>query len=279
MEADLKLIQECGFNSFEEVVKKITEMVDVMRAGRLRAEKNLERFTEEAKRLLKEGQKDKAKKEILKKKKYTEKVKTIDTQLNKILEKLNTVKNSTQMLQVLSATKYCNNLILGELTQKDAPEGNNENQDLIDNDKEITKYIEVLTKSKKKKANPAPDKVEQKVDNLEEDEKFPQPEDNDFPQDNNAENDNVPKQMEKKNININANINNYGVNQNQGNNNNINVKQVKNPYLNNKDNYNNNPNNNNFNNNNYNNNNNNFNNNNYSFNNIPKQKNPYDDIF
>ena len=93
------------------------------------------------------------------------------------------------------------------MTQKDAPEGNNENQDLIDNDKEITKYIEVLTKSKKKKANPAPDKVEQKVDNLEEDEKFPQPEDNDFPQDNNAENDNVPKQMEKKNININANIN------------------------------------------------------------------------
>ena len=273
MEADLKLIQECGFNSFEEVVKKITEMVDVMRAGRLRAEKNLERFTEEAKRLLKEGQKDKAKKEILKKKKYTEKVKTIDTQLNKILEKLNTVKNSTQMLQVLSATKYCNNLILGELTQKDAPEGNNENQDLIDNDKEITKYIEMLTKSKKKKTKPAPAKVEQKGDNLEEDEKFPQPEDNEFPQDNNAENDNVPKQMEKKNINV--NINNYGVNQNQGNNN-INLNQIKNPYVNNKTNYNNNPNSNNFNNNF---NNNNFNNNNYNFNNIQKQKNQYDDIF
>ena len=276
MEADLKLIQECGFNSFEEVVKKITEIVDIMRAGRVRAEKNLDRFTNEAKRLLKEGQKDKAKKELAKKKKYTEKIKTIDTQLNKILEKLNAVKNSTQMIQVLSATKYCNNLILAELTQKDTSEGNegnndsNENHDLIDNDKEITKYIEILTKFKKKKVKtvPSPVQLEQKVENLEEDDKFPQPENNNFPEDNNVENENVQKTMEKNIKNIN---NNFCVN---------NKNQV-NPYLNNNNyNYNNISNNNNqFYGNSNNQNNNNFNNNNYNFNNISKQKNPYEDIF
>ena len=42
------------------------------------------------------------------------------------------------MLQVLKAIKYCNNLLLSELGQKDLlKESNeeNENQDLIDNDK------------------------------------------------------------------------------------------------------------------------------------------------
>ena len=110
MDYEQKLIQECGFNSFEEVVKKVNELVDVMRVGRSRAEKYLERFTTEAKTLLKEGQKDKAKRVLTKKKKHAERVKAIDNQLDIILEKLKEVKNSSQMIQVMKAVKYCNNL-------------------------------------------------------------------------------------------------------------------------------------------------------------------------
>ena len=138
MEDDLKLIQECGFNSFEEVVNKSASLIDVMRVGRQRAEKYLDRFNVEAKKYLKDGQKDKEKRELVKKKNHAERVAKIDTQLNIILEKLKEVKISTQMLQVLKATKYCNNLLLSELGQKDLlKETNeeNENQDLIDNDK------------------------------------------------------------------------------------------------------------------------------------------------
>ena len=244
MEADLQLIKDCGFNSFEEVVKKINELVDVMRAARLRAEKYLERFTNEAKKFLKEGQKDKAKREILKRKSHAERVKTIDGQLNIILEKLKEVKNSSQMLQVLKATKYCNNLLLSELGQKDMKEDNNnetnENQDLLDNDKEISKYLEILANFKKKKAKPATQPIEQKEENIEDTtNNFPQPENNNFPQDNNISS-NAPQDSGNTNANINnTNNNNLGINQkkeeenkssqakinNQNLNNNININQ------------------------------------------------------
>jgi len=79
MESDLKLIQECVFNSFEEVAKRINEFIDTMRVGQAKAEKNLDRFSNQAKDFLKSGQKDKAKKELLKKKKKEEKIKTYDT--------------------------------------------------------------------------------------------------------------------------------------------------------------------------------------------------------
>ena len=85
MESDLKLIQECGFNSFEDVVKRINELVNIMRIGRAKAEKNLQRFSNQAKEFLKLGQKDKAKKELTKKKKREEKIKSFDTQFNIIL--------------------------------------------------------------------------------------------------------------------------------------------------------------------------------------------------
>ena len=274
MESDLKLIQECGFNSFEEVVKKVNELVDVMRVGRARAEKYLDRFTNEAKRLLKEGQKDKAKREILKKKNHAERVKTIDTQLNIILEKLREVKNSTQMLQVLKAAKYCNNLLLSELGQKDLLKENNEsnesneNQDLIDNDKEITKYLETMTNFKKKKAKPVQAQQVQKEENFEQENNFPQPENNEImndniPQDNNNNMNNNMNNNFNQNLGNNMNTNNnFGVNQNNNQVNNINQgnnqNQINNP-------------NNNFNNN--------FNNNNYTFNNYSQPKNPYDDIF
>ena len=295
MDSDLQLIKDCGFNSFEEVVKKINELVDVMRAARLRAEKHLDRFTNEAKKFLNAGQKDKAKKELLKKKKHAEKVKTIDNQLNVILEKLKEVKNSTQMLQVLNATKYCNNLLLTELGQKEMNEGSNEtneNQDLIDNDKEITKYLEIIVNSRKKKAKPiVKPPLEQKNENLSEDtNNFPQPENNEVQNNNNS---NFPQDSENNDVNFNNN-NNFGINQKNENQNKINNQNL-NKNININQNYNNQFNNNQFtnnqnfnnisNNNQYNNakpnnniNNNNFNNNNYNFNNFSK-KNPYDDIF
>ena len=180
MESDLKLIQECGFNSFEDVVKRINELVNIMRIGRAKAEKNLQRFSNQAKEFLKLGQKDKAKKELTKKKKREEKIKSFDTQFNIILEKIKEVKNSTQMVQVLNATKYCNNLLLAELSEKETgepTEGMKEYQDLLENDKEITKYLETIVKSKR------PEKVKPSI---------PQP--NQFNNNNN-------------NININQNIN------------------------------------------------------------------------
>ena len=152
MESDLKLIQECGFNSFEEVVKRINELVNIMRVGRAKAQKNLERFNTQAKEYLKLGQKDKAKRELAKKKKRDEKIKSFDTQFSVILEKIKEVKNSTQMVQVLNATKYCNNLLLNELSEKETGEPTDqlkEYQDLLENDKEIKKYLETILKSKK----------------------------------------------------------------------------------------------------------------------------------
>ena len=116
-ESDLKLIQECGFNSFEDVAKRINEMVDIMRVGKVKAEKNLDRFSNQAKDFLKTGQKDKAKKELAKKKKKEERIKTFDTQFKVILEKLKEVKNSTQMVQVLNASKFCNSSLLAELKE------------------------------------------------------------------------------------------------------------------------------------------------------------------
>ena len=178
MESDLKLIQECGFNSFEDVVKRINELVNIMRIGRAKAEKNLQRFSNQAKEFLKLGQKDKAKKELTKKKKREEKIKSFDTQFNIILEKIKEVKNSTQMVQVLNATKYCNNLLLAELSEKETgepTEGMKEYQDLLENDKEITKYLETIVKSKR------PEKVKPSI-----------------PQ---------PNQFNNNNININQNIN------------------------------------------------------------------------
>ena len=153
MESDLKLIQECGFNSFEEVVKRINELVNIMRVGRAKAEKNLQRFNNQAKEYLKSGQKDKAKKELAKKKKKEERVKSFDTQFNVILEKLKEVTNSTKMLQVLNATKYCNNVLLAELSESEKEEGAGESkeyQDLVENNNEITKYIDIIVKATKK---------------------------------------------------------------------------------------------------------------------------------
>ena len=166
MESDLSLIQECGFNSFDEVVKRINELVNIMRTGRAKAETNLQRFSNQAKEFIKLGQKDKAKKELTKKKKKEEKIKTFDTQFNVILEKLKEVKNSTQMIQVLNATKYCNNLLLMELSEKETGEptdGIKEYQDLLENDKEITNYLEIILKKGKKpeKSKPAVPQVNQ----------------------------------------------------------------------------------------------------------------------
>ena len=153
MESDLKLIQECGFNSFEEVAKRINEFIDMMRVGQSKAEKNLDRFSNQAKDFLKSGQKDKAKKELLKKKKKEEKIKTYDTQFKVILEKLKEVKSSTQMLQVLNATKFCNNSLISELKEneedKETIEGKEYN-DLLENGKEIDKYINIILKPIKK---------------------------------------------------------------------------------------------------------------------------------
>jgi phage shock protein A len=154
--SELDLIRECGFNSFEEVVKKIYEFVKIMRAGRIKAEKNLDRYQNQAKNYLKEGQKDLAKKELIKKKKKEEKIKSLDTQFNVVLEKLNEVKNITQMQQVLNATKYCNKLLLAELSQEETgepTEGVKEYQDLIENDKEITKYTKIIAKNNKGEYN------------------------------------------------------------------------------------------------------------------------------
>ena len=149
-----------------------------MRIGRAKAEKNLQRFSNQAKEFLKLGQKDKAKKELTKKKKREEKIKSFDTQFNVILEKIKEVKNSTQMVQVLNATKYCNNLLLAELSEKETGEptdGMKEYQDLLENDKEITKYLETIMKAKR------PEKIKPSI-----------------PQTN---------QFNNNNININQNIN------------------------------------------------------------------------
>ena len=129
MESDLKLIQECGFNSFDEIINRINELVNIMRIGRVKAEKNLELFNEEAKNFLRLGDKDNAKKVLMTKKKKGEKLKTFDTQFNVILEKIKEVKNSNQIVQVLNASKYCNSLLLIELSEDEAGEYTEENKE------------------------------------------------------------------------------------------------------------------------------------------------------
>ena len=153
MDSELQLIQECGFKSFDDVVNKINDFVNIMRVGRAKAETNLQRFNNQAKEYVNLGQRDKAKKEITKKKRKEEKIKAFDTKFNVILEKIKEVKNSTQMLQVLNATKYCNNVLLAELKENEKDEENVESkeyQDLLENDKEISKYLGIIAKAIKK---------------------------------------------------------------------------------------------------------------------------------
>ena len=60
------------------------------------------------------------------------------------------------MQQVLNATKYCNKLLLAELSQEqtgEPTEGVKEYQDLIENDKEITKYTKIIAKNNKGEYN------------------------------------------------------------------------------------------------------------------------------
>ena len=63
------------------------------------------------------------------KKKKGEKLKTFDTQFNVILEKIKEVKNSNQIVQVLNASKYCNSLLLMELSEDEAGEYTEENKE------------------------------------------------------------------------------------------------------------------------------------------------------
>ena len=148
MDPDLKLIQECGFNSFEEVEKRINIIVNIMRVCREKVEKNLQRFDDKAKELVKKGLIDKAKRELMMKKRKEERIKAFNSYFNVILEKVEEVSNSNEMLKVLNATKYCINVLLEELQEIKAEE-TKEYQDLVESGKDIIKYLKVIIKAKK----------------------------------------------------------------------------------------------------------------------------------
>ena len=53
MEQDLELAQRCGFNTFDDIVVRIQEIVNILKTGQEKAEKCVEFYQELAKEYLK----------------------------------------------------------------------------------------------------------------------------------------------------------------------------------------------------------------------------------
>ena len=118
--------------------------------GRNVIEKDIENHVNQAKNFLREGQKDEAKNELRKKKIKEDRIKNIDTMFVSINEKMSQLKSFKQILEILNDAKACNNLVLEGLSQNEEGEeieNSKEYQSLVENAKEINKYLDIINSS------------------------------------------------------------------------------------------------------------------------------------
>ena len=113
-------------------------------------EKSLEKHVEIAKNFLRGSKRDEAKRELAKKKRKEEKIKTIDKTFISINEKMSQIKSNKQIIEILNDVKNCNNLIIDGLSQNEEDseiENTKEFQSLIENEIEINKYLNSINSS------------------------------------------------------------------------------------------------------------------------------------
>ena len=147
-----EILKKCGFDNFEEIKKKIGDLINIIQEGRLLTKKSFERFQIQAKIFLKKNQKDEAIKEHKKELEKEEIIKNFDIKLYSISKKVDKIANFEQALDVLNEAKNCIDILLTELDKKEIGEEVEklkEYQDLVINDKIISDYINIITSSKK----------------------------------------------------------------------------------------------------------------------------------
>ena len=102
---DLILANQCGFQTFDDIVKRMNEIVEIMKTGRNKVESNLEIYKILAKEYLELKEKNKAKNQLLIKKKLEYKIKIYDEQFKDILEKVEVAETIYEMIDILSTIK------------------------------------------------------------------------------------------------------------------------------------------------------------------------------
>ena len=154
MEPDLELAQRCGFNTFDDIVVRIQEIVNILKTGKEKAEKCLDIYQELAKEYLKLKQKDKAKRLLATKKLRKEKINSLELRFILVLNKIEVAENVNEMLEIFNDINYCVIELLIALDKNETGEETDEMkeyQDIIKVEKEITNYLEMIKKFENEK--------------------------------------------------------------------------------------------------------------------------------
>ena len=149
---ELNLLKKCGFNNFDEAIKKINELMNVMQAGRLIVKKSFQRFVFEAKRFIKKGEMEAARNQLKLEIKEEEIITKYDLKYLSALRKLEELENTEELLKILTEAKECNKILLEELNDKEIQKATmklKEYQDLIENEIKIDNYIDIINSFKK----------------------------------------------------------------------------------------------------------------------------------
>ena len=149
---ELNLLKKCGFNNFDEAIKKINELMNVMQAGRLIVKKSFQRFVFEAKRFIKKGEMEAARNQLKLEIKEEEIITKYDLKYLSALRKLEELENTEELLKILTEAKECNKILLEEMNDKEIQKATmklKEYQDLIENEIKIDNYIDIINSFKK----------------------------------------------------------------------------------------------------------------------------------
>ena len=149
---ELNLLKKCGFNNFDEAIKKINELMNVMQAGRLIVKKSFQRFVFEAKRFIKKGEMEAARNQLKLEIKEEEIITKYDLKYLSALRKLEELENTEELLKILTEAKECNKILLEEMNDKEIQKATmklKEYQDLIENEIKIDNYIDIISSFKK----------------------------------------------------------------------------------------------------------------------------------
>ena len=154
MDPDLELAQRCGFNTFDDIVVRIQEIVNILKTGKEKAEKCLDIYQELAKEYLKLKQKDKAKRLLATKKLRKEKINSLELRFTLVLNKIEVAENINEMQEIFNDINYCITELLTALDKNETGEETDEMkeyQDIIKVEKEITNYLETIKKFENEK--------------------------------------------------------------------------------------------------------------------------------
>lgn len=134
-----------------QLFPKINESMDIMQAARLKVKLSFDRFIFRAKKFIKEGKMEEARNELKEEIKKTELIKEYDMKMYGLLNKLKALENGEQLINILDIAKSCISALLNELNDEKIIKSTvklKEYKDLIENEKEINKYIDIINSIK-----------------------------------------------------------------------------------------------------------------------------------